>query len=1071
MKRFSSVVWMASNPVAANLMMLVFIVGGAVILLTQTRQEIFPEFETDLIIISIPYPGASPEEVEKGILTAVEEAVQGIDGVKQVVATASEGVGNINVELFYGVDKNKLLADIKNAVDRIASFPEDAEDPMVRVPSTRREVLSLVIYGDIGERTLRELGETVREDLLRSEAITQVELEGIRPPEIAVEVPQSALRGYGLTLGGIAEQIRRTAVELPAGRIRTEAGEILLRTSERRDWAREFADIPIISTRTGARVSLGEIATVRESFEDVDTLSFFNGKPAVGVNVFRIGDETPLGVAGAVKAYAVELEKSLPPGVGIAIRRDRSEIFHDRIDLLLKNARIGLFLVLGVLGLFLEPRLAFWVTMGIPISFLGSFLFLPAADVSINMISLFAFIITLGMVVDDAIVVGENVYVHRRALEGINGKTGSRGGNSYLHASIDGASEVAVPVIFSILTTATAFAPLFFVEGIMGKIFRILPSVVIIVLFISLYESLYILPAHLGHLGPPKKTGIIGAIARFQRKFAGIVEYTAQDIFGPAIGWVVRNRWITCAIAVALLIVAVGFVQGGRVSITMFPKIESDWIVANGELPYGAPVEETLSAARRLEAAALSAIEDHSPATGPSIGKGIYTRITNGYRLTVMVSLVPMNQRDISGTGFAREWRERAGRLPEMESLIFDATAGGPRGGSPVDVQLSHRDMEVLERAAKDLAAALQTYEGVVDIDDGFAAGKPQFDLSIRPEAESLGLTPLELGRQIRYTFWGAEALRQQRGRDTVQVMVRLPQAERTSEQDVEQLIIRTPQGGEIPLSAAAEVRRGSSYTSITRTDGRRTIHVTADIEEKVTGGGKVIASLTAGELPALMDRYPGLHYSLEGAEREGRDSMRSLFKGFAIALMVMYVLIAIPFNSYIQPVMVLSAIPFGFIGAVAGHMIMGYSLSLISMMGLLALSGVVVNDSLVLVHAANGMRNRGMAVKEAVAAAGIRRFRPILLTSLTTFFGLMPMIFETSLQARFLIPMAISLGFGVLFATFIILLMVPAFYIIIEDLRGLLAELREDMGQIRGRIQDRIFKGKRGGGQAEKGK
>lgn len=1070
-----SVAWMAKNPVAANLLMLVFLIGGAIILFTQVKQEVFPEFEIDLVRISVPYPGASPDEVEKGIILAIEEAVRGLDGVKEVTSTALEGAASVNVELRYDADKRKAVSDIKNEIDRISSFPEDAEEPVVSIPMRRREVLSLVIYGDQEEKVLRELAESVRDDLLREEKITQVELEGVRPLEISIEVSQAQLRAYNLTIDQIAREIARSAIDLPGGGVKTSGGEILLRTTERRDMGSEFENLVILSTKDGSQVRLGDIARIRDGFEEQDVASFYNGKPAVEVEVYRIGDETPLEVADAVKKYRKRLEKVLPAGIKTAIWRDRSVIFHQRVDLLKRNACIGLFLVLGILGLFLEIRLAFWVTMGIPISFLGSFLFLPVANVSINMISLFAFIVTLGMVVDDAIIVGESIHVRRQNLFDSDdaGKpeyllsekkkqeeTPPKKDANFVEAAIKGAAEVSTPVIFSIMTTVVAFAPLFFVEGTMGKIFRILPAVVVIVLMLSLFESLYILPAHLGHLGKAKETGFSGRLHRLQQRFGKLVERTAKDVYGPVVRWTIRHHWITCAIGIFLLIVAVGLVRGGRINIVLFPKIESDWVVVRATLPYGVSLEETKKVQKLMEKGVWEVIDEHSRNQTSELCNGVFTAVKGTNEIRVIAFLVPSDQRELTATQFAQSWRKKMGRVTGVESMTFDSTAGGPRGGSPIDVQLSHKNVDMLEQAATELAISLNAYAGVTDIDDGFSAGKPQLNFTIRPEGQSLGLTALELGRQMRNTFWGSEALRQQRGRDMIRVMVRLPEEERISEYDIEEFLIRTPNGGEIPLAQAAEIDRGTSYTSISRTEGRRTVHVTADVETGVTTGRKVSASLMKKEIPELMKRYPGLNYSLEGAQRQGSESMKSLFDGFIIAVMVMYVLIAIPFKSYIQPLAVISAIPFGFLGAMIGHLIMGYNLSLISLMGLLALSGVVVNDSLVLVHTANRMckeiMDRGAdeetAIREGVCLAGIRRFRPILLTSMTTFLGLTPMIFETSLQARFLIPMAISLGFGVLFATFVILLMVPAFYLIIYDIKVIMQEIGGDAKRLVGK-------------------
>ena len=1049
-KPLSAISWMANNPVAANLMMLVCIIGGIIMVMTQVKQEIFPEFEVDTVIITVAYPGASPEEVEQGIILSAEEAVRGIEGVKEVRSTATEGVAIITVELMTDANKNKVSTDIKNAIDRITTFPPDAEEPLVQIPTTRRQVISLVIYGDVSENTLKELAESARDDLLQNDRITQVEVGGVRPREITIEIPSRVLRSYDVTIDDIAAVIKRSAVEVPAGGIETKGGEILLKTDERRDLGSDFENIIVISTADGGKIRLGDIAKITDGFEDTDNATYFDGKRAVSVEVFRIGDQTPIEVANIVKEYEKSLEKILPEGVKSAIWLDRSQFYYERIDLLKRNAMLGLVLVLVILGLFLEIRLAFWVTMGIPTAFLGSFLFLPIYDVSINMISLFAFIVTLGLVVDDAIVVGENVYVWRQETDGSK--------KGFLSGSIFGTSEVATPVVFSVLTTLAAFAPLLFVPGTMGKIFKIIPLIIIAVLTLSLVESLFILPAHLGHLGKPRETGLFGLLYRMQQWVGRLVEKTADKFYGPIVRFSVNYRWVTFSIGIFMLLVSVGLVKGGRVSVVFFPKIESDWVVAKAALPFGVNISETLYVKERLEKAAEEVIAANSTSTGKSISKGILTPISGTESVNVLVSLVPSSERNIGATAFANQWREKVGRIPGLESLEFDSTAGGPSGGKPIDIMLIHKDMEVLKKAAAELAEMLKSYQGVIDIDDGFAGGKPQLNYKITPEARSLGLTASEIGRQMRNNFLGAEVLKQQRGRDDITVRVRLPENERNSEHSVEELLIRTPGGGEIPLSRAAQVTRGTSYTSIKRTDGRRTVHVVSDLDYVVADSRKILPALENNELVKLMQEYPGLTYAIEGAEKEGQESLQSLFTGFIFALLVIYALIAIPFKSYVQPIVVLSAIPFGFIGSLIGHMMMGYSMSLVSMMGLLALSGVVVNDSLVMVHAANSFCGEGMSIKDAVVQAGVRRFRPIWLTSLTTFFGLTPMILEKSLQARFLIPMAISLGFGVLFATFITLVLVPALYVIVSDVSSLFKELFTDIGRIFG-FFGRIFR------------
>lgn len=1031
--------WFARNGVAANVMMIVLIVGG-LIMSTRVKQEVFPEIDLDMVMVQVMYPGASPEEVEKGVILAVEEAVRGLDDVKHVRSLASEGSAVVTVELLESADPDRSLSDVESAIGRITSFPADTEEPVVFLASTRQRVVSLVVYGDVDEVALRKHAEAVRNELLTDPRVTYIELGGARPLEVSVDVPREQLRRYGLTLEGIAARIKQASVELPGGAVKTEGGEVLVRTAERRDTAEEFGDIVLLSRPDGTAVKVADIATVRDGFAETDQEAFFNGKRALTVDVFRVGDQTPIEVSDAVMAYIAEHEKDLPAGLQYATWFDTSEMYKDRRDLMLKNAAYGLVLVLLVLGLFLEVKLAFWVTMGIPISFIGAMVFLPATDVSLNMISLFAFIVTLGMVVDDAIVVGEAVYTRRTQ------------GAGRLEAAIEGVKEVAVPVTFAIVTTVVAFSPLLFVPGMMGKFFKVVPIVVIAVLLLSLFESLLILPAHLAHSKETEDRGVFGWIHHQQQRFSRLVEWFIERTYAPSLAAAVRNRFVTLAAALALFIGSVGLVAGGRVEFEFFPRVEGDLVIANLELQFGANVDETRKRADQLLAAAHRVIERHGGQA--ALTRGIFTQVgdqnmsrrmgpptgatAGGTHLAeISVYLVPTDQRGITAEQFANEWRAELGEVPGIQSLKFISdTAVSP--GAPIDFELSHSDMGTLERAAERLGERLASYDGVTDIDSGYRPGKDQIDFKMKPEGISRGLTAMDLGRQVRSAFFGAEALRQQRGRDELRVYVRLPREERGSEYYLEQLLVRTPAGGEMPLGQAASVVRNKSYTSIRRTDGRRTLNVTAEIDPTVTNANKVMASVMAEVIPELKQEFRGLKQGLGGQQQQQQETMAGLGLGFIIALVVMFGLLAIAFRSYIQPVIIMGVIPFGFVGAIVGHVLMGYNLSLMSMMGVVALAGVVVNDSLILIVAINEYRAEGLSPYEAIMAGGTRRFRPILLTSLTTFFGLMPMILETSMQARFMIPMAISLGFGVMFATFITLLLVPSLYLVLEDLKAL---------------------------------
>ncbi|MEM1414792.1 MAG: efflux RND transporter permease subunit [Myxococcota bacterium] len=1044
--------WWAKNTVASNILMLILIAGG-LLALGQIKQEVFPEVEIETVIITVPYPGASPAEVEQGVVLAVEEAVRGIDGVKEVRGTASEGNATVAVELLTNADADRALNDVKSAVDRVTSLPEDTERPIIAMATNRRQVLTLVLYGDVDESVLHDLAEEARFDLLGLDDVTYLEITGTRPLEIAVEVPQAKLREHGLTLLEVADAIRASAVEIPGGGVKTRGGEILLRTDERRDFGVEFEDIVLRSQPNGADLTVGDVATVRDGYQETDRESYFFGKRAVRLNVFRVGDETPISVSAAVHQWLQEKQGTFPPGVETSIWGDQSESYADRVDLLRRNGTLGLALVLLVLGLFLEPRLAFWVTLGIPISFAGSLLLLPGWDLSINMISLFAFIVTLGIVVDDAIVVGEAIYERRSK------------GMGFLRAAITGVQEVAQPVVFSVLTTCVAFAPLLFVPGVSGKFFRNIPVVVISVLLLSLVESLMVLPAHLSHrmnwalrflLTPLLLPLQLVYKLRADRGLAWFVE----RVYRPVLALALRYRYVTLSLALATLVACFGLVAGGRIQFSFLPKVEGDVITASLRMPVGTSVDDTRRLQERMVAAAYDAVEPHG---GEDVLRGMLSDVGDGtgfgggpvqsqggsgsHLATVMMYLVPADERDVLTVDLVEDWRESIGEIAGAETLTFRYSVGAD-AGSPIEVQLSHPDNDVLEASAIRLAGELREYAGLRDIDSGVSPGKEQLNLTLTEEGRARGLTVTGLARQVRGAYFGSEALRQQRGREELRVYVRRPLAERVSLDDVDSLVVRTPDGGEMPLGQAANVSRGRAYTELKRLDGRRIISVTADIVQGVGNANEINGQMQEREIPALLADVPGLTFSLGGEQQEQGDSLGALAAGFGFALFGIYGLLAVAFRRYLQPLIVMSAIPFGIVGALLGHYLMGYELSIISMMGIVALSGVVVNDSLVLLVATNAYRAEGRTAAEAITMGGMRRFRPILLTSLTTFFGLAPMILETSVQARFLIPMAVSLGFGVLFATFILLLLVPSVYLILEDLQRGVGRLIRPMAE-----------------------
>ena len=1037
----TAVKWMTHNHVAANLLMLILIVGG-LMMAPKIQQEIFPEVSLDRVSITVVYPGAGPEEVEEGIIIKIEESLTAVDGIKQLRATANEGVGTVIAEVYGGEDVDQVLQDIKSEVDRITTFPEDAEKPVISTMTNRREVISVVVYGAVAERVLRERAEQVRDDLLERANITQVDLSGVRPYEITAEIAEATLQRYDLTLEQVATTIRAASLDLPGGTVKTRGGEILLRTEERRYHGDGYADIIIRANPDGSKLRLGAIATVIDGFADSQTYGRFNGQPAAMVKVFRIGDQKPTEISEQVIAYVEQESARLPESLKLSIWNDTSEIFQSRMKLLQKNALLGLLLVVVILGLFLEIRLAGWVMLGIPISFFGTLLLMPWMGVSINMVSLFAFILALGILVDDAIVVGENIFAQRQL------------GKPYLQAAIDGALEVAVPVNFAILTTVAAFVPLIFVAGMMGKFIKVIPVIVIVLLLMSLIESLLILPAHLS-FGRQRASngGLLARIDRVRVWFGTMLDRFVNGPYRRLLQLNINYRYASLAIGIAALLLTLGVVKNGLVKFTFMPEVESDRITVAIHMNRGTPVVQTGRVTEQIQKRGMETIAqfDADLPAGKSLLRNSYSVVggsiagggpgggssqTASHLGTIAMYLVPGEDRDITATQIANAWRKKIGEIPGIDSLTFRSNL--VRLGANIDVQLAHTDFSALENASERIRSTLSAYQGVSDIEDSYARGKREIKLKLKPAARTLGVTESDLGRQVRAAFSGAEALRFQRGRNELKVMVRYPEADRRRLWNFEQIRIRTPGGGQIPLLQAAEVIEGRGFSEINRSDRKRVINVSAAVNSEEANAQEIINALRQQLLPQLVADHPGLSWDMEGEEKERRESLGSMLSGFKLSMIAIFALLAIPFRSYSQPLLIMAAIPFGMIGAVLGHIIMGYNLSLLSMFGLVALSGVVVNDSLLLIDKANRNRRAGMPLYESITTAGMRRFRPILLTSLTTFFGLMPMMLETSMQAKFLIPMAISLGFGILFGTGIILLLIPVLYMILEDIRRL---------------------------------
>lgn len=1030
------IAWFARNGVAANLLMAVILFLGLNAVMTQIPLEVFPDFELDVINVSIPFRGATPTDVEEGVVIRAEEAIFDLEGIKELRSTAAEGSATITVELEKGFDPRNLLDDVKNRIDAISTFPGEVERPTYSLAKHRREVISVVVAGPLDERELRRYGERVRDDIAALPGITQVELEGVRPYEIAIEISENTLHQHGLSFTQVAEAIRRASLDLSAGSIKTTGGEILLRTKQQAYVEADFASIVVLTRADGTRLTVGDIAVVRDDFEENPVLTRFNGQPAVVVEVYRIGDQNAIDVANKVKAYIESAADRFPPAVKLSYWRDRSRIVKSRLNTLIKSAVQGGILIFILLALFLRFSVAFWVCAGIPVAFMGSLALLPWLGGTINIISLFAFILVLGVVVDDAIVTGENIYTHL--------KRGENPGD----AVVNGTKEVAVPVTFGVLTTVAAFFPLFMIEGVRGQLFAQIPLIVIPVLLFSLVESKLILPAHLRHLDVSRPDP---PLVRLQQRFANGVEQMIIKYYQPCLAAALRQRYFTLSLFVGIAIVVGGLIASGSVNFIFFPRVQSETARATLLMPAGTPFETTQSHIKRIADAAKQLRDEYvEPETGMSIVKdymsyagttgGTGTGNSNVGRVIYEITSPEERTLDVTSSDLVRQWRRKIGVIPGAESLTFRAEIG--RGGSPLAVQLAGNDIEQLAGMAEEVKTRMREYPGVFDVEDSFEEGKEEVQLAIKPAAELLGLSATDLARQVRQAFFGEQAQRIQRGRDDVRVMVRYPKAQRGSIDNLESMRIRTPSGVEVPFAEVADVTMGRSYSKIKRVDRRRVVDVTADVDKETANVESIKRDLVA-YLQSLAPRYPAVHFSLEGEAREQRESFTSLGLGLAFVLFVIYALLAIPFKSYMQPFIVMSVIPFGIVGAILGHMLLGMYLSILSLMGMLALIGVVVNDSLVLVDYVNRRRAEGVSTMDAVRTAGVARFRAVMLTSLTTFAGLAPLIFEKSTQAQFLIPMAVSLGFGVLFATLITLVLVPINYIILDDLSRVFVRAR----------------------------
>ncbi|MFA3791285.1 efflux RND transporter permease subunit [Aliiglaciecola sp. SL4] len=1019
------IAWFAKNSVAANLLMITIIAAGLLSLNSRIPLEVFPSFEIDVVTVSVTLDGATPEDIEQGVTIRIEEAVQDLEGIAKIISQSSEGGGSVTFELDSDYDRRDLLADIKSRVDAINTFPANAENPVVALGDRKREVITVAVTAPYSEREVREYAELVRDDLLTIDGITQVEMDGIRDYEIAIELSLDKIRELDLTINEVSNIIDNNSVDVSAGNLRTESGDVLIRSKGQAYRKDEFASIPIKTNPDGSIIRLDDIANILDGFEETPVRTRFNGQQGAFIEVYRIGQQSAIEVADKVKEYVDSHQQSLPQGFNLTYWDDDSLIVKSRISSLTSNAMQGGILVLVLLTLFLRPSIAFWVFIGIPVAFMGAFILMPFFGVTLNMMSVFGFILVLGIVVDDAIVTGENIYTHLGKA-----KSGEQ-------AAIAGTLEVAKPVTFGILTTVAAFLPLAFIEGRRGDVFAQIPYVVIPVLLLSLIESKFILPSHLKHLKLRTEKTKQSRFDKYQQKFADGFERAILRFYRPALITTLRYKWTTIMVFCGVFTVILTLIVSGWTRFVFFPRIPSETVSVSLSMPTGTAFDITNKYIIQIAHHARDLQEKYvDEDTGESVILNVLATTggrggsTNSGSVRFEISPPESRSSSITSEQLLNEWRKLIGEIPGAESLSYRAELG--RSSDPIDVRLSSNNVATLENVADKVIERLNTYPTVYDIADSLSDGKQELQIELNKQGEALGLSRADVIGQIRSAFFGSQVQRIQRGRDDVKVMLRLPLSERQSLSSLTNLLIDVGNNETVPLSSIATLTPGQSPSSIRRIDRLRTISVTADVDKNNTNM-TVLQDDLNNYIAELLTQYPGVTYELEGEAEEQRDSFGSLGVGLVIVLFVIYALLAIPFKSYTQPLVVMSVIPFGAIGAVVGHWIMGMDLTIFSLLGLLALVGIVVNDSLVLVDYINTKREQGMELLKAILTAGASRFRPVMLTSLTTFIGLMPLLFEKSTQAQFLIPMAVSLGFGILFATFITLILVPINYMLLE--------------------------------------
>lgn len=1038
----SSLRYLFGNPVLANILMLLIVCCGLAGYLTMVR-EIFPRFTLDVITVTVNYPGADPEEMEEGIAIKLEEALEGTEGIKDISTVSQEGLCTAVIECKENADVSWVKDKVKNLVDSITTFPADAENPIVSEVEFRDAVCSIVIWGDLPEHQLKEMARKLEYELLQLDGISQTGISGIRDYEVAIEIKEANLRKYNISFEQVSQAVKSNGVNLSSGTIRTKNEDIRLKALGRRYQAKDYLNIPIITRPDGTCIRLGQIANIVDSFdENVKIFSLFNGKPAVSINVYKTEDEDSIDMVSKIDKFIVDKTSELPKSVHLTKFLDRSRMVRERLNMLISNGIIGLCLVFISLWMFLDLRLSFWVAMGIPISLAGAMAIMGLAGASFNMISMFGMIMVLGLIVDDAIVVGESIY-HRRSI-----------GDGMMDAAVNGTAEVAFPVIAAVLTTIIAFIPLFYIPGIMGKFIKVMPVPVVAALSISLIEGLFVLPVHLRKLpapGTPPRFAISRHINILREKLTGWLAYFIENIYGIWVDRILRNRYIALAVAVTVILIIGGIFKGGLMKFSLVPDSDDDFIRAKVELPPGTPAAETFAVAQMVTAGWKKVEQDPKiikQLNGKPLAVAVYgligasvdwrEGILESNKLEIAIELLPSEERNIPYKELVTAWQKATGDIPGAVSTGFGPFQHGP-GGMPVAFDLMGEDSDALLLASDELVDAIDKKKGTYDVSSDYRRGKREFSITLKPEASRLGFTLNDIAQHVQGGFFGKEALRIQSGKDDVKVKIKYPEADgRDSVHFFKKLRIKNASGMMVPLLSVADLKLVPGQSVIKRKNRMRKIEISSDLDTRKGNANEIIQELEQNFIPGMKKKY-GVNCEVGGQQAESRDSLGSLFLLFPIAMFGIYFIIASIFRSYIQPMIIMTTIPFGMIGALIGHYIFMVNLCIFSMFGMVALAGIVVNDAIVLIECVNNNLENGEPFFVALREGGKRRFRAIMLTTLTTFAGLMPIILERSMQATYLKPMAISIAFGVLFATIITLILIPCFMAILNDIKRVL--------------------------------